>query len=51
MVDIYNINVKDSSDSIFSMSECIGKTLLIVNVASKCGLTSPDEGLQKIYEE
>ena len=44
MVDIYNINVKDSSDSIFSMSEFIGKTLLIVNVASKCGLTPQYEG-------
>ena len=51
MVDIYNINVKDSSDSIFSMSEFIGKTLLIVNVASKCGLTPQYEGLQKIYDE
>ena len=51
MVDIYNIDVKDSTDSIFSMSEYIGKTLLIVNVASKCGLTPQYEGLQKIYDE
>ena len=51
MVDIYNIDVKDSTDSIFSMSEFIGKTLLIVNVASKCGLTPQYEGLQKIYDE
>ena len=51
MVDIYNIDVKDSTDSIFSMSEYIGKTLLIVNVASKCGLTPQYEGLQKIYDD
>ena len=51
MVDIYNIDVKDSTDTIFSMSEFIGKTLLIVNVASKCGLTPQYEGLQKIYDD
>ena len=51
MVDIYNIDVKDSTDSIFSMSEYIGKTLLIVNVASKCGLTPQYEGLQKLYDD
>ena len=39
MVDIYNIDVKDSTNRIFSMSKFIGKTILIVNVASKCGLT------------
>ena len=51
MVDIYNIDVKDSTDSIFSMSKFIGKTILIVNVASKCGLTPQYEGLQKIYDD
>ena len=39
MVDIYNIDVKDSANNDLSMSEFAGKTLLIVNVASKCGLT------------
>ena len=39
MADIYNIDVKDSANSNISMSEFAGKTLLIVNVASKCGLT------------
>ena len=51
MVDIYNINVKDSANSDISMSEFTGKTLLIVNVASKCGLTPQYEGLQKIYDD
>ena len=51
MVDIYNIDVKDSANSDISMSEFTGKTLLIVNVASKCGLTPQYEGLQKIYDD
>ena len=51
MADIYNIDVKDSASSNISMSKFAGKTLLIVNVASKCGLTPQYEGLQKIYDE
>ena len=51
MVDIYNINVKDSANNNLNMSEFAGKTLLIVNVASKCGLTPQYEGLQKLYDD
>ena len=51
MVDIYNIDVKDSANSDISLSEFAGKTLLIVNVASKCGLTPQYEGLQKLYDD
>lgn len=51
MADIYNIDVKDSASSNISMSEFAGKTLLIVNVASKCGLTPQYEGLQKLYDD
>ena len=51
MIDIYNIDVKDSANSDISMSEFTGKTLLIVNVASKCGLTPQYKGLQKIYDD
>ena len=50
MVDIYNIDVKDSANIDISLSEFAGKTLLIVNVASKCGLTPQYEGLQKLYD-
>ena len=51
MADIYNIDVKDSANRNISMSEFTGKTLLIVNVASKCGLTPQYEGLQKLYDD
>ena len=51
MVDIYNIDVKDSANNNLNMSKFAGKTLLIVNVASKCGLTPQYEGLQKLYDD
>ena len=51
MADIYNIDVKDSANIDLNMSEFAGKTLLIVNVASKCGLTPQYEGLQNLFIE
>ena len=50
MVDIYNIKVKDSDQNDVSLSTFSGKTILIVNVASKCGLTPQYEGLQELYD-
>jgi len=51
MGSIYDICVQDSRGGEVKMSEFKNKTLLIVNVASKCGLTPQYVGLQKIFDE
>jgi glutathione peroxidase len=43
---VKDINLVDIDLSIYG-----GKTLLIVNVASECGLTFHYEGLQELYNE
>ena len=47
---IYEIPVKTIDGTETDLSEYKGKTLLIVNVASKCGFTPQYDGLEKIYE-
>lgn len=48
---IYDIPVKRITGEPASLREHEGKVALIVNVASKCGLTPQYEGLQKIYRQ
>lgn len=50
-MSIYEIPVKTIDGQDTNLGEYKGKTLLIVNVASKCGLTPQYEGLQKLYSE
>lgn len=48
---IYEIPVQKISGEAASLAEFKGKVLLIVNVASKCGLTPQYEALEKLYEQ
>ncbi len=50
-VNIHDIVVKDIDGNDVKLSDYSGKVLLIVNVASKCGLTPQYEKLEKIYKE
>lgn len=51
MSTIYPITVTTSKGQAKSLSDYEGKPLLIVNLASQCGLTPQYAGLQKLYEE
>jgi glutathione peroxidase len=48
---IYDVTVKKLSGDDASLADFKGKVLLVVNVASKCGLTPQYEGLENIYEQ
>ena len=48
--NIYSINFQDSKEVEKNLEEYKGKYILIVNVASKCGLTPQYEGLKQIQE-
>ena len=50
MSELYNISVKDIEMNSVDLSNYKGKTLLIVNVASKCGFTPQYKDLQNLYE-
>jgi len=51
MSTIYNFEVLDIDNNPVQLESFKGKSLLIVNVASKCGFTPQYEGLEKIYQE
>ena len=49
--DLSEIPFKTINDKDASLADYQGKVVLVVNTASKCGLTKQYEGLQKIYKK
>lgn len=47
----YSFNATTLQGNEISMDTFSGKTILVVNTASKCGLTPQYEGLEKLYKE
>ncbi len=50
-VSLYDFKVKDIDGKDFDLSSLKGKKVLVVNVASKCGLTPQYNKLQDLYEK
>ncbi len=51
MNKLYVYQVKQADGNMESLENYKGKPLVIVNTASKCGLTPQFEGLQRLYEK
>jgi glutathione peroxidase len=49
MATVYDFNARDIDGNERSLGEWRGKTLLIVNVASKCGFTPQYKGLEALW--
>ncbi len=49
--NFYDFKVKKIDGATFDFASLKGKKVMIVNTASKCGLTPQYEGLQELYEK
>jgi glutathione peroxidase len=50
-ISFYDFKAKDIHGKEISMEEYKGKTVLVVNTASKCGFTPQYEGLENLYKK
>src|SRR4026209_1522978 len=48
---LYDVPIHALDGSSFDLGQLKGKAVLVVNVASKCGLTPQYEGLERIHEQ
>lgn len=50
-MEFYSLQANNLAREIISMEQFRGKTIIVVNTASKCGLTPQYEGLEKLYKQ
>ncbi|MFF5995378.1 glutathione peroxidase [Lysinibacillus sp. KU-BSD001] len=50
-MSIYNIEVTTDTGETYTLERYKGKTMLIVNTATKCGLVGQFEGLEALYKK
>ena len=51
MKNFYDFEAQKLNGETVSMREYQGKTIIVVNTASKCGFTPQYEGLEKLYQQ
>ncbi len=50
-MNFYDLTAKKTNGDVISMNEFKGKTIIVVNTASKCGLTPQYKGLEALYQK